>query len=373
VARRRAGSSDLQIELTEKLIVWAFTGVKVFAFAFAVSLAYILYGVYGGHLRGAIEPRIMSNLQLMGQIMALSGGMATICLVVVTMEEVAFAVVAGLLGLAMIFGFPLLVAGQVDVQGETAAELIMRWASVTGKFIVLVVAFRLLMEIINYFRDAPQRQARLTRIESLTGDGQKTKTGSRPWWRLQHCWETPYCHDAIKEVCPAFKARKNCWRIHQGCNCDSGMIEALIRSGAASRGKGVTAEKKGTQEEYMRADLEGGIKIGQGERTRECRDCPIFLEHQRQTFKMVNPIVTIAAIVGLLAAYPIMKQIYQLGIQGMSKLASRLAFGASVSVSDWIGRLDTQTVWVFFYIIVGLLVMSYVLKFVEWAILIRKL
>lgn len=368
--RGRGGASSLKIDLAQKLIMLSATGARVFALTFLVSAAYILYGVYGGHLRGEIEPRIMGNLQLMGQIMAASGGLATICLVVLTFEEAAWSVVVGLLGLGLIFGFPLMVAGQVTGGGERAAEMILRWAGITGQFIVLVVGVRMLIEIIGYLREAPLRQARAVEVEGVTA---KPKLGiARPKWRLQRCWEMPYCHDAIKEVCPAFKARKNCWRLRQGCNCDSGMIEALIRSGAAVKGKG-TESKKGTQEAYIRSDLQADIKLGQGERTRECRNCPIFNEHQRQKFQLLNPIVIVAAIAALLAAYPIMQRLYRAAIQGMSSLASRLAYGETLSVSDWISRLDSPAVWVFFYIIVGLLVMSYVLKFVEWAILVRKL
>ena len=59
-------------------------------------------------------------------------------------------------------------------------------------------------------------------------------------------------------------------------------------------------------------------------------------------------------------------------IGAMARLAERFAFGTQVPVGTWIERLDTPTVWIFFFIIFGLLVMSYVLKAVEWAILARK-
>ena len=364
------GTSALKLDMMEKLVAWSGAGVKLFGVAFVVSVAYLVYGIYGGHLRGAIEPRVMNKIQLMGQVMALSGGLGTICLVIITFEEVAFAVVAGMVGLGLVFGFPLLVAGQLDQGGGRAAEVILRWSSLAGQFIVLVVGVRILVEIINYILKAPQRQARISEQQGI--EGQKKST-SRSIWRLQRCWEMPYCHDAIREVCPAYKARKNCWRIRQGCNCDPNLIEALIRAGGATRGKGDTSSGKMVQEAYMRSDLEADIKLGEGERTRECKDCPIFNEHQRQKFNLLNPIIIIAAIVGLLAAYPVMRRLYTLSITGLSSLASQMTYGASQSVSQWIGRLDSPAVWVFFYVIVGLLVMSYVLKFVEWAILIKKM
>ena len=370
MARRGRGTSALKLDLMEKLVAWSGIGAKLFMAAFLVSVAYIVYGIYGGHLSGEIEPRVMKNIQMMGQIMALSGGLGTICLIVITFDEVAFAVVAGLVGLGLVFGFPLLVAGQLDQGGARAAEVILRWSSVAGQFIVLVVGIRILVEIVNYILKAPDRQAKMSAQQGIEGEKKST---SRSNWILQKCWQMPYCHDAIKDVCPAFKARKNCWRIRQGCNCDPTMIEALIRAGGATRGKGDTSSGKVAQEAYMRSDLEADIKLGSGERTRECKVCPIFNEHQRQKFNLLNPIIIIAAIVGLLAAYPIMQKLYAVSIVGLSSLASQYTYGASESVSRWIERLDSPAVWVFFYVIVGLVVMSYVLKFVEWAILIKKL
>lgn len=364
------GTSALKVDLMVKLVAWSGTGVKLFVLAFVVSVAYIVYGIYGGHLRGAIEPRVMRNIQLMGQVMALSGGLGTICLVIITFDEVAFAVVAGMVGLGLVFGFPLLVAGQLDQGGARAADVILRWSSVAGQFIVLVVGVRILIEIINYILQAPQRQARIAGKQGI--EGQKKST-SHSIWKLQRCWEMPYCHEAIREVCPAYKVRNNCWRIRQGCNCDPTMIEALIRAGGATRGKGDTSSGKLAQEAYLRSDLEADIKLGEGERTRECKNCPIFNEHQRQKFNLLNPIIIVAAIAGLLAAYPIMQKLYVVSIIALSSLASQMTYGVSESVSQWIGRLDSPAVWIFFYIIVGLVVMSYVLKFVEWAILVKKM
>ena len=68
-----------------------------------------------------------------------------------------------------------------------------------------------------------------------------------------------------------------------------------------------------------------------------------------------------------------MHRLYTAFIEGTAALAHRLAYGTEVPVDEWIRALDTPAVWVFFYIIVGLLVMSYLLKAVEWAVLQRKI
>ncbi len=354
----------------DKLVRWSVVGLKVFGAAFIIGTGYILWGIYGGYLRGA-DARTLSNLALMGQIMTLGGGLATICLVIVTYDELAYTVVAGLVGGGILFGLPMVVATQLQGADQGAADVVTRSTAVSGEFILFVVGIRILMEIVRQIKAGPTRRAALT----PTDEGKvKAKATRRPWYRLSRCWELPYCHPAIRDVCPAFEKKKNCWKLGRGCNCDPNLIEALIRSGGAARGKsGATSGKRAVQEAYLRSDLTQDIKVGQGERTRQCKDCPIYNEHQREKFKVLNPIIIVATVIGLLAAYPVVERLYRLVIAGMSNLASKLAFGTQVRPGEWFARLDTQAVRVFFFIILFLLVLSYVLKFVEWAILVRKL
>ena len=361
--RGGAGRSRVVIDFGQKLRDWSGFGLKIGALAFLASVAYMLYAVYGGHLAGPVSAKVTGNLQLIGQIMAVSGIVGTICLVIVTYEEIAVAVVAGLIGVGLVLGFPLMVAGQVSSQSGQAGGIITNWSAITGQAMVLIVGIRILVEIINYVREAPARRARL---QEEQGFGKPKKATGRPLHRLSHCWEMPFCHDAIKEMCPAFKNRKNCWRMRQGCNCDPYLIESLLKRGAS-----LTAlPEQGST--YVRSDLELGANQPGSVRTRECRFCPIFNEHQREKFNLLNPIVIAGTVVGLIAAYPIMRALYARFIAFLAQLAERLVLGETVAVADWIERFDSPAVWTFFYIIVALLVLSYVLKFLEWAVLVRK-
>ncbi len=360
--RGSSGASALGIDLMTKVVAWSMTGLRLSVLAFVISTGYVLYGVYGGHLSQGVEPRILDNLRIMGQIMAASGALGAICLVIVTYEEVAYTAVAGILGLGYMFGFPLMVAGQVQSQAQQAGETILKWSNATGEVMLVIVGLRMLHEIVNFIKEAPRRRERLAEEQGL----EKPKYVSRgPIWRLSRCWEMPYCHEAIKEMCPAYQARKNCWRIGRGCNCDPYLIESLLRRGA---GKEISQQ----DEVYMRSDLAGGRQAG-GERTRECRDCPIFNEHQREKFRVLNPVFIAATILGLVAAYPVMRGLYAAFIASTARVAEKFAFGTQVPVGQWIQRLDSPAVWVFFCIIVGLLALSYVLKAIEWAILVRKI
>jgi hypothetical protein len=362
--RGGTGRSPLKINFAEQVRGLSVTGLKLSALAFAISLGYIFYAVYGGHLSQSVGPRVLANLQLMGQIMAVSGLVGTICLVIVTYEEIAVAVVAGLVGVSLVLGVPLMVAGQVATAAQQAGEIITSWAGITGQAMVAIVGIRIVLEIVSYMREAPARRARMAEEQGLKPRKAAT-TGIG--WRPSRCWEMPYCHEAIKEMCPAFKSRKNCWRLRQGCNCDPYLIESLLKRGASTD----VLPEQGSA--YIRSDLEAGARQAGTQRTRECRNCPIFNEHQREKFRLLNPIIIAATIVGLIAAYPIVSALYGRFIRFLAVLAQRFALSETVPVGDWIERFDSPAVWTFFYIIVGLLLVSYVLKAVEWAILQRKI
>ncbi len=360
---RGGGASTISIDLMAKLVSWAATALKVAIILFLASTAYILYGVYGGHLSQPVDERILRNLTLMGQIMAGSGALGAVCLVIVTYGEVAYSVIGGIIGFGVMFGLPLMVAGQVSSQAAQAGQIITRWANATGEMMLFVVGARMFIEIVNFIREAPARRARIDELQGF--EKPKPSTTRRPWYRLARCWEMPYCHEAIREMCPAYKARKSCWRIGQGCNCDPHLIETLLRRGA---GKEI-GQQDAT---YVRTDLTDGRAAGV-KRTRQCRECPIFNEHQRDKFRVFNPLIIAASIIGLLAAYPIVRKLYAAFIETLARLAHQLAFGSQVPVDDWVRALDSPAVFFFFYVIIGLLALSYVLKAVEWAILQRKI
>lgn len=362
-----SGRSPLKIDIVQKISELSYTGLKLAGLVFAVSLGYILYAIYGGFLGEAHSPQVIArgtqNLQMMGQVLAISGAVGTICLIIVTWEEVAVAVVAGLAGIGLVLGLPLMVAGRVSDAAAGAGEIISTWTGITGQAMVAIVGIRILVEIVNYLREAPARRAKMAEEQGLE---KQRKVPGRAWWRLSRCWEMPYCHEAIRDICPAYTRRRSCWRLKQGCNCDPYLIESLLKRGASAT---VLPEQGST---YLRSDLQTGAREAGTTRTRECRNCPIFNEHQREKFRLLNPIMIAGTIIGLAAAYPIMRVLYTRFIAFLAQLARRFALSEAVPVGDWIARFDSPAVWTFFYIIVGLLLLSYVLKAIEWAVLVRK-
>lgn len=360
-------------------MVAAYAGLaaKITAVVFVLSLGYIVYAVYGGHLSGDVDPRIVRNIELMGQALTAAAVVGTIALALATLDEVAYSIAAAILGIGLVLGTPVLVISKLDQANSPVADVIKTWTRNAGFAICAVVALRVIYYIIDTIRYGPKSKTKAQREEEDAFGPKKVKRVQGVYSR---CWQLPYCHDTIRDVCPAYKERKNCWKFGRGCNCDPTLVETMIRSGVARAGKGqdkVSAQKQATADAYVREALGSGQKAAPGkaatDRTIDCKKCPIYGEHQRQKFNIVNPIAIIATIALLVIAYPILHGAYEMTINGLAQFAARFTLTEDTSVTRWIGYLDTTTVKVFFYGILSLFVVSYVLKVVEWIVFVKKL
>jgi len=243
-----------------------------------------------------------------------------------------------------------------------------------GIAVLAVVGARILYELVIQILQAPER--RRLRMEKEASDDtgalkkQKSVKGGNI---LTPCWELPFCSPRIKEICPAFKAHKTCWRYGIGCNCDPKLIESLIRMGAPGSGK-QTNEMRQRQGEYLRSDLEADVQLpSKAERTIPCTKCPIYNEHQRLKFKFVNPAAIAIAVVGLGFAYIPITNAWESVAGGIIKVARNITLKSSFDAGLWFSYLQDDVVKIAFFVIVSLLVMSYVLKFTEWVVLQKKL
>jgi len=351
------------------LTKYAETILKWSLLAMALATVYILYGIFSGQLSANTPPRIVANLQLVGQVLAVSAGLSAICLVLITFAEIAWSVLAGIVGLGYLLGIPFLISANTRSATSPAAQSLMTWGTLTGTIIVAVVGLRILYEVYHQVaHGGPRPKKAQPQADEKAKPGEKGKLKTiQPW---TPCWQMPFCHQAIREICPAFKSHTTCWRLGRGCNCDPGLVEKLIRTGGV--GASTDMEQRQRQQEYIRSDLRADAPVRQ-ERTISCAQCPIYLEHQRAKFRFINPILVIATIVAFFVFYQPLLNLYKLFITAMANLASQFTYGSQVDPQYWFEQLNTPTVQVFFLIILFLLVLSWVLKFTEWLILIKKL
>ncbi|MBU0609107.1 MAG: hypothetical protein KKI08_14570, partial [Armatimonadetes bacterium] len=342
-----AGQTREAFDVYALLSRWARWALQLAIAGFVVSAGYILYGIFSGVLNKQVDPaaaeRYVRNLRLMGEIMAASGVLGTICFVILTLSEIAYSITMAIVGVALMFGMPILVASNLSQAGNQVIGAINEWSRNAGMGILVVVALRVLYEIVEQIRTAGARRKEKEALEAIEGLQKVKKPPKQGIW--SPCWKLPYCHDAVREACPAFKARKSCWRYGAGCNCDPGLIERLIRSGALESGKGASkasSRDKTAHAAYVRSDLQADAPVKAAERTIPCSKCPIYLEHQRQKFKIVNPIAIVATVALMGVAYIPLRAIYHTVVQAIAAVASRMTFDVErVDPGQWVRYLDT--------------------------------
>jgi hypothetical protein len=342
---------------------------------FVVCLAYFAYAIYGGALQSADPQRAYTLISLFGKGLVLFSFLAAAGFVIITLEEMAFAFLVAIGGLGLMLGIPYLVVS--NLRGSIADELqpVVQTLSTSGTYagfaVLLVVGVRVIYEIALQIQDAPaRRKARLEReLAEDEGILKKHKTITPPN-AMSHCWDLPFCHDRIREICPAHKARRSCWRYGIGCNCDPRLIESLIRMGTPGAGVKQTSEMKARQGAYIRSDLEADIHTpDRAQRTIACAKCPIFNEHQRLKFKLVNPLAMGGTLVAMAGLYQPITEFWNTVAGGIIQVAQNITLRSSFNAGAWFEYLQDDVVKIFFFIIVSLIALSYVLKFTEWAVL----
>jgi len=111
------------------------------------------------------------------------------------------------------------------------------------------------------------------------------------------------------------------------------------------------------------------------ERTIPCSKCPIYTEHQRRKFKVVNPILVTITLGIIIAAYGPLTGVYSALAVHLAQLASGSILNPSNAdkVTYWREYLDTPALQGAFVVILGLFFLSWMLKLGEWLVLEKKL
>ena len=350
--------------LSTSLLTLCATLVKVGGPVFLLVAGYLMYASMSGLLRTA-QPGIVHVLQFIGELLFVSGVVTTAALILVTLEEVYWSVIAGALGVVLLMGAPAMTAN-LTVGGQTpeTAKIVAFWASLTGKAMIALVVCRVIYEIYRQMAEGSERR----RIQEEEVAKAKRKTIKVPKEKLlARCWEMPFCHDAVRELCPAFKEKKTCWKYGRGCNCDPDLVETLIGTRHAGPKRGA----RSSEAAYILQELEVDQVKSRAEKTIPCARCPIYTEHQRRKFRVVNPllIVITVALVGIL--YGPLTQLYSAMAMGVARLI--IVSGDPNALDWWKSYLDTPALAGAFVVIIALFSLSWILKIGEWLVLEKKL
>lgn len=260
----------------------------------AMILVYVLGGVFTGSMFRTPAnqmPRILLVLERTGQWMLYCSVIAAYLATIRTKEakaEIGFAVLVG--ALFLWYGFPALARAMALNKGlhtNQASALLARHFALTGQILLGAFLWPVLEALWRGLRTVPLRKKQVEEVSKsrLRREGPK---GARPKLKpnaLSPCWHLPYCRDYLVEHCPAFKARKRCWKLGRGCFCDQQMIDSMLQGMArqTSRGGG---------QAYLRSEIEARTNVArQRQKKAPCHRCFIYLEHEKLKFDMLNPLM----------------------------------------------------------------------------------
>ncbi len=272
------------------------------------------------------------------------------------------------IGLLVYFGIPFLLPSQFGVfktspsVASYAALQLSNACHLGGMGIAIVGLLKYLIEVILWILEMPDRMMQKANV----GTGQQIEAAQQRVAKdanaLSPCWSLPFCREVIRKQCPAFLARKTCWKFKRGCYCDDEMIARIIRGDSLEKIKAPT-------------------KMSQL-RKPPCGRCYIYMEHQSHKFRMISPLtipVTVAIMVSIWN--PFGKAFAPIYIKLDTLQRSLKFFDApnpiEASVEDReavrkLGEVDQEqsllfTQW-FIGLIGGFLLLIYISKFMEWAV-----
>jgi len=203
--------------------------------------------------------------------------------------------------------------------------------------------------------------AAIQRANAKYGAGTKTQPKSKQRQVfLGRCWEGQYCRDHVRAKCPIhLKRRGPCWWYKEGCMCEERIVlQAMI----APDWKDQMARAQQPQ------TLGGPRKSLSPEAKRErCRNCIIYNEHQRQKHKALTAVALVAVPGLLIWQFPVLNAVVNKILLGLDDLTRRFSFGADPSgIPALHNSAYALIAWVFVFAL-GVVVLSQVMKVIEYA------
>jgi hypothetical protein len=180
---------------------------------------------------------------------------------------------------------------------------------------------------------------------------------------LGPCWTLPFCRDSAKRVCPVLTRKRACWRDGRGCYCDQNIV--LMLSG--DRGRTATRSAQGFVS--MQSLTQTRPKTA-AEKRAQCLGCPIYLHRQNQKYRVFAPTCMLVVLGFIVLNKVWLDEAYPNAIRGAGRALRGFSFGGSTAdVPEWAQNLaGMQSVEWLLLFVVGLLIVSYLIHAVEWAV-----
>lgn len=280
--------------------------------------------------------------------------------------EIGFAVLVG--AMFLWFGFPALakyMAGRQFLDTNRASEVLAQNFKLAGQIMLGAMLWPMLEALWRGLRSVPMKKKH---DEEVTKSGLRREApkGPKPKARpnaLSPCWHLPYCRDYLVEMCPAFKAKKRCWKFGGGCFCDSRMIEAMLMGLAKQGAKGTSGGQA-----YLRSEIDARNNVAKHRQKKTpCHRCFIYLEHQKLKYDVLNPLMyPLTAGLMYFGYEPVIKPLWT-QIQGwLTNLWATLAFQEVTQTPEALAQIaGAEAVTVMVAILIGMYLLLGMLRLCE--------
>jgi hypothetical protein len=345
--------------------------------ALALAVGYVCYGIFFasdslfGAARGtpmaANFPQVYHNLQLACTVATIAGALVIVATLGRYWMSLETGVVLLLLGAVFAFGVPFLVDGSAANYPPQLRQ--QAQGLLDGQFVLIGIAFGalgalqlLIQGAIAFVNRAQRRPSIATDVSQGAFSGKKLEKQDK---MLGPCWTLPFCRDSAKRVCPVLNRKRACWRDGRGCYCDQNIV--LMLSG--DRGRTATRSAQGFVS--MQSLTQTRPKTA-AEKRNQCLGCPIYLHRQNQKYRVFAP-TSILVVIGFILLNKVwIDEAYPNAILAAGRALRGFSFsggGAAKDVPEWAQNLaGMQGVeWILLFVL-GLLVISYLIHVIEWAL-----
>lgn len=174
----------------------------------------------------------------------------------------------------------------------------------------------------------------------------------------EKCWEMAFCREFVRNVCPAWDKKKPCWRVKSGCYCDEATILRAMTAGSVDNiyARGIVQSLAGDKAKP---------KPSAKQKRARCRRCMIYAEHQRQKYRVMNPVAFAAVALLFIAFYKPLSAIVWVALEKTDRFMSFLAYNTTAQHtlgSSGLIMTNLAILWL------AMMVLTYTLKALEYLI-----
>lgn len=340
-------------------------GLKVGVPVLVVSAVFLVVAALGAHIREMAKMSEADRAYLVQSvgvaIKALTyAGVAVVASLVYRLHrDEATGQFLSIVGVVLCLGSPALFASVADssLSGNPLFESIVKSFCTLGT-ICLVPGLVLLLRdaILRIWTGVSVKRV----MERRWGDEEDRQKKHRIFKVYGSCWDMAFCREFVRKVCPAFQAKKSCWRVKTGCYCDEKTIlRAMMSNGADnSYARGIM--------DSLGLDKPEASRVSNKLRRERCRRCGIYAEHQRQKYRLLSPLAFPLVGVLLYGFYGTIVQWVWVALAKADRFMSFLTYrpgDAAYSFADD-GRILTTLaiVWL------SIMAVSYLLRALEYLV-----